>query len=377
MSLTELERFNAVVRFETPDYWPLLAAHALGTPHKGGLLKLRREGLPGWVDDVDSWCRYWGECTFDTVGSIGTDAPGIRSESRVEGEFEIVEYETGARTRQVVRNDITYSMPDFQSFHVKDRPSWDRYKELITPRRKDLARLSEWRERFKDRKRPLVVHCGGTWGVVRNDMGPERALLALYDQPDLVKEMIDYYLSMQETFVFPVIEALRPEVVTMWEDCCYNHGMLISPEAFRNFCAPYYRRVAEVARSCGAELLFVDSDGKVDELIVCLHEAGFNGLMPMEQVCGNDPAAYRKRLPKFVFLGGVEKETASTGQSHRIDAELVPTVKRMLSVKGCFPMFDHGLSTNVGFEEHCRCMTRLHDLCGSGDLGLGMFPRTR
>jgi hypothetical protein len=37
--MNELERFRAVVRFEEPDYWPLLAAHALGTPNAGGLVK--------------------------------------------------------------------------------------------------------------------------------------------------------------------------------------------------------------------------------------------------------------------------------------------------------------------------------------------------
>jgi hypothetical protein len=373
--MTELERFKAVVHFEEPDYWPLLAGHALGMPHKGGMLKLHREGLPETVTDIDSWCRYWGECTFDRVGSVGVDAPGIRSESSVEGEFDVIRYETGAITRQVIDNDLTYSMPDFQEFHVRDRASWETYKELTTPRRKDPGKLDVWREKFKDRSRPLAVSCGGTWGCVRNDMGPERALFMLYDDPDLLRDMLAHRLWIQEEFVFPVIEALRPEIITMWEDFCYNHGMLISPEAFREFCAPYYRRVAEVARGCGAELLFVDSDGKVDEFVVLLDEVGLNGLMPMEQVCGNDAVAYRERVPKFIFLGGIEKEIASTGNAGRIVTELVPAVERLLGARGCFPMFDHGLSTNVGFEEHCRCLTRLHELCGSADRGLGDFPR--
>jgi len=46
-----------------------------------------------------------------------------------------------------------------------------------------------------------------------------------------------------------------------------------------------------------------------------------------------------------------------------------------LEAGGYFPMFDHSLSTNVGFQEHCRCMTLLHELCGSAELGLGEFPR--
>ncbi|MGB2820405.1 MAG: uroporphyrinogen decarboxylase family protein [Phycisphaerae bacterium] len=373
--MTELERFKAVVHFERPDYWPLFAAHALGSPHAGALLKLHREGLPEHVRDEESWFRYWGEVTYDRGESIGAGAPGIESESWIEGEFEFIQYETGARTRQVVDNDVTYSMPDFQEFHVRDRASWEKYRELTTPVRKETAKLAEMVRRFAGRTRPLAVSCGGTWGVIRSEMGPHRALLAVHDEPDLLREMLAHKLRVHEEFTFPVIEALRPEIILMWEDFCYNHGMLISPDAFREFCAPHYRRVAEVGRACGAELLIVDCDGKVDEYCLLLEEVGFNGCCPMEQVCGNDLLACRKAQPRFIFCGGIEKEVASTGNAARIEPEIFPKVPRMLEGGGYFPMFDHALSTNLGFEEHCRCMTLLHELCGSAELGLGEFPR--
>ncbi len=376
-NMTELERFKAVARFERPDYWPLLLIHAMGTPHKGALLKLRREGLPEWVRDYRDWARYWGQCTFDYVQSIGTGAPGIKAESRTDGKYEYIEYETGARTRQVVDNDITYSMPDFQEFHVRDRKSWEKYKELTTPRGKDMKKLDEYRGKFRGRTRPVAVSAGGTWGVARSDMGPERALLGIYDEPELIKDMIAHYLWIQEEFTFPVIEAVRPDVIHMWEDFCYNHGMLISPDAFREFCAPYYRRVAGIARDCGAELLMVDCDGKVEQFCHLLEESGFNGCFPMEQVCGNDLLDYRKRLPRFIFAGGIEKETVSTGNGRCIEDELIPKLPVMLEKGGYFPGFDHGLSPNAGFEELCRCMTRLHEICGSAKLGLGEFPRIR
>jgi len=105
----------------------------------------------------------------------------------------------------------------------------------------------------------------------------------------------------------PVIERYRPEVIAGWEDFCYNHGMLLSPAMFRDLCAPHSRRVAEVGRDCGAELL--------------------------------------------------------------------PKVPAMLAQGGYFPMFDHALQTEVGFDELCRCMTLLHELCGSEHLG--EFPRRR
>ncbi|GAF71140.1 unnamed protein product, partial [marine sediment metagenome] len=63
--MTELERFKAVVNFEKPDYWPLMDTPGLGHVHDGGLIKLHNEGMPEWVNDLDSWFRYWGRCGFE------------------------------------------------------------------------------------------------------------------------------------------------------------------------------------------------------------------------------------------------------------------------------------------------------------------------
>ena len=371
--MNELERFKAVVRFEKPDYWPLVTTGGLGYVHAGGLVKLHAEGLPAEVNDIEAWCRYWGQCTFDHVPGIGEGAPGVKSETWQEDGFEYVRSELGGLTRQVIDNNTTYSMPDFIEFEVRDRASWEKYKELTTPTRAATEKIPEIVERFKDRTRPAVIGAGGTWGIVRSQMGPQRALLAVYDDPDLVRDMIDHMLWSHEQFIFPVIEAIRPEIIGVWEDFAYNHGMLISPDAFREFCAPYYQRVAELGRDCAAELMIVDCDGKVDEFCLLLEEVGFNGCWPMEQVCGNPLLEYRKRQPKFVFAGGIEKEIVNTGNGGLIEAELAK-VPPLLEAGGYFPMFDHAIQTEAGFDEMCQCFTRLHEICDSpGDVG--EFPR--
>ncbi|MDP6359120.1 MAG: uroporphyrinogen decarboxylase family protein [Planctomycetota bacterium] len=371
--MTELERFLTVVRFESPDYWPLINAWGLGYVHSGGLIKLHQEGLPEKVHDLETWLDYWGQCGFEDLGGIGRDAPGIKSERWVEEGFEFVRSETGAFTRQVLNNENAYSMPEFIEFDVRDRASWEKFRELSTPRAK--SDIEDQAERLEGRTRPARVSAGSTWGRVRSWMGPERALLAVYDDPELVQEMIEWQTWMFEEFTLPVIERYRPETISMWEDFCYNHGMMISPAMFEEFCAPHYRRVAEVGRDCGAELLIVDSDGKVDEYCQILERLGLNGCWPMEQVCGNDLLAYREEQPDFIFAGGIEKEVCNTGNGHRIEGELIPRVAIMLEKGGYFPMFDHALQTDVGFSELCRCMTLLHEICGSEHLG--EFPRSR
>jgi len=369
--MNELERFKAVVHFEEPDFWPLITMGGLGFVHKAGLAKLHGEGLPESVTEIESWCRYWGQSTFEHAGGLGIGAPGIKSETTVEGGFEFIRYETGAVTRQVIGNDLAYSMPDFMEFHVRDRTTWERFKERSTPTGK-RGNLEDDVTRLGNRTRPLAIGAGGTWGIVRNWMGPERALLAVIDDPALVRDMIDYQIWTFDEFVAPVIERLRPEAITMWEDFCYSHGMMIGPAPFRELCAPFYRRVSEVGRECGADLLIVDSDGRVDMFIDLLVECGINGCWPLEQVCWNDPREYRRRHPKFILAGGIEKEIANSGNGHRIEPEIFPKVPEALAGRGYFPMFDHALQVDVGFDELCRCMTLLHEICGSE---LGEFPR--
>ena len=66
-------------------------------------------------------------------------------------------------------------------------------------------------------------------------MGTEAASIALYENPELVQDIIQTGLKMTRQYVFPLIERLKPEIVSTGEDICYNHGMLLSPEHFEQF----------------------------------------------------------------------------------------------------------------------------------------------
>ena len=144
--------------------------------------------------------------------------------------------------------------------------------------------------RLDDRRRPLAIGAGSTFGRVRSLMGTEAASLALYDDPELVHDIIETNCRHNRQHILPLIERLRPEIVVCWEDIGYKTSMLIGPEAFRRFCAPLYREVADCARACGVSVLAVDSDGCAMQLVPLLVECGFNALYPFEVKGGNDLA---------------------------------------------------------------------------------------
>ncbi len=385
--MTDQERLRAIVHFERPDYVPIFAFP--GAPGmSNGCMEPTRErlveqGMPEWVGakrspyqsgPLWSWQDYWGTTSpvFPNV-STAIPGPGIRSERRIEGEFEIIEYETGARTRQVIDNDNTYSMPDFQSFHVHDRESWEFYRERTAPRgMKSLESIEAAAAEFDPRDRPVAIGCGSTWGHLRGLMGPAGASFMLYDDPELVREIMQARIHDFEKYTIPLIERIRPDILAAGEDCCYNHGMLLSPEHFREFCTPFYRRVCEVARDCSVDMVAIDTDGNAMELVPIVEECGVNAIFPFEVKAGNDLFVLRERHPRFILMGWLDKEVVNEGNSHLIHDEIMSKVPPLLEKGGYFPNGDHGIQPPITFENLCKFMTLLHEVTGNPE---GEFPR--
>jgi hypothetical protein len=381
------ERFLAVARFEKPDYFPIFGFP--GAPGmSGGALKtthdwLLAQGLPsrvgGVVDnwqmhDLASWHKYWGTCSplhldFD----LARDVPGIKSTTRIENGFEVVEYETGAIDRQVINNANEYSMPEFVRYSVRDRKSWEFWRDRMTPRSfMPRAEMETRCRRFDNRTDPLFIGIWGAYGFIRSLMGPEGLSLAFYDNPDLVHEMIAWLINQAKLRWFPLLERLRPEAVYIGEDLCYNHGMLLSPAIFNEFCGPYYQAVCACARSAGIPVIAVDSDGNIMEFAGLAAGYGVNCLYPNEVKAGNDLFALRRKLPRLICVGWLEKEIVNEGNLDLIEGEIMRKVPPLLRQGGYFPNGDHGLQPLVSFKGLCRFMTLLHEVCGNPE---GEFPR--
>jgi hypothetical protein len=385
--MTDRERFTAVVRGQPVDYVPVFGFIGAPGVSAGCMRKtydrLRATGMPdvggcwdigGATPDLEGWYRYWGTTGPITLGFFPAEpARGIQRERRVQDGFEIIEYETGARTRQVLDNDITYSMPDFQVYHVRDRASWEFYRDRASPGAPwSASRIDAACRALDSRTRPLVIGVGSTWGTIRELMGPEAGSTVLYDDPALAREIVAWEDWIRRTYLFPLVARLRPEALQASEDNCYRGGMLISPRHFNELCAPSYREIAGVARDCGVPVAAVDSDGNVMELVPLLAECGVNALFPFEVKPGNDLFSLRARFPEFVLMGWLEKESLNEGNEAMIEAEIRTKVPRLLKAGRYFPNGDHGIQPLVTFPSLCRFMTLLHEVTGNPE---GEYPR--
>jgi hypothetical protein len=223
--MTNRERFLAVAIGHEPDYIPIFGFPG-ASGMSGGALKwthrrLVETGMPAWVGgsyedwtcrDAGSWHRYWGTAEpIQPDFSMARGAPGIKHTKRIENGFEIVEYESGAIERQVLDNANRYAMPEFVRYAVRDRASWEFWRDRMTAT--DILPPDEMESRcrrFDNRTEALFVGIPGPYALVRGLMGPEAVSYAFYDDPGLVHDMIAWLVEATGRYTLPLVERLKP-----------------------------------------------------------------------------------------------------------------------------------------------------------------------
>ncbi|OPZ86821.1 MAG: Uroporphyrinogen decarboxylase (URO-D) [bacterium ADurb.Bin429] len=350
--MTPHDRFLSLMRFQPVDR-PTLSEWG---PWETTLELWQAEtGL--LVEELLAWQR---EC--DLVADPAVDfsmRPAFPEETISEDADTITRRDGMGQVYRVFKENPDTSMPEFIGFPVRGWEDWKRIKPLFDPT--DPMRYPvDWEARLARMRveRPITKlygfvasYYGGPslFGFVRMLMGPEAALYAFYDEPELVHDMME---TAAEFSLAVMDRALREAPITyvqFWEDMCYRGGPLISPALAREFMVPRYKRLTERIRAAGIDIIVVDSDGDVRELIPLWLESGINGIMPFEQAAGNDLYAYRKEYGRDLLLfGGIDKRELAKDHA-AIDTELA-RIAPLVGMGGYLPTLDHAIPPDVSYK---------------------------
>ena len=258
------------------------------------------------------------------------------------------------------------SIPTYYDWPVKNKDDWERLKlERLNPATPGRYpnNLNGLVETYKNREFPVVM--GGLplgfFGSLRYLMGEIRLLTSYYDQPDLIKEIINYLVHFWIEVFYPLLEKIKPDCFLMWEDMCYKTGPLISPEIFREFMLPAYQKFTSFLKDEGVDIIIVDTDGNCWKLIPLFMEGGVTGIYPMEVAAGMDVVEVRKKFPRLQITGGIDKRVLAQDKSS-IDKELKAKVPYMVKRGGYIPHVDHNIPPDVPFENFIYYRKRLEEL---------------
>ena len=377
------ERFHATMNFERLDR-PLLWEFCYWVPT---LRRWYEEGLPsvgGIPDDLGEDGVVFGECIgvdwrnpyydLDVNRALGFDEHTYRIpvNNLLDPPFEaqmLEDHEEWYKTRdpdgQIVQiSKINGSRRHLESA-VKSRADYERLREERLRPNLSERLPDDWpqiREKLRERTFPLLY--GGYQGFFnspRRLLGVERLLLAFYDDPQLVKDIINDAADLLIALYDPLLADIGGDCAMISEDMCYRGGSFVSPAMFREFMLPAYRKLTAFYRDHGIETILVDSDGDVMGLIPLLIEGGVTGLYPFEVTGKCDIVEVRRAFPRFQILGGLDKRQIAAGKA-AIDEELERKVPYVFKSGGFVPFMDHSVPPDVSWEDFCYYRRRLVDL---------------
>jgi uroporphyrinogen decarboxylase len=334
------------------------------------------QGLP-----EDVFFSYDWSNTVDFFGmDLGIDSVGIGVESGLCPAFEervLEDYGNRIILQQpdgviVERDRFMSSIPKPISHTLTDRESWKKYfvprLNPETPERFPLdweERVQRWKDPGRDRI--LALPGGSLYGWLRNWMGLEKLSLTVYDDPAFFEEMVttaaDCIMGVLEK-VFA--SGVHFDACGMWEDMAYNAGPLLSPKHFRKYMMPHLRRITDLCRRHGVDVIWVDCDGKIDLLLPLWLEAGVNCMFPIEVGTWRaDPIKFRKQYGKnLLMMGGFDKHILAQS-TEAIEHEIL-RLAPLVEEGGYIGFCDHRVPPDVPYQNYLFYLEKVREIWGQG-----------
>lgn len=337
------ERFKRMYEHRDADRVPIIDG-----PWEGTLRRWRAEGMPENV----AWEEFFD---IDRVVYVSADI-SPRFERRIIEENDrwyIETSEWGVTMKRFKQEDST---PEMLDFRVKDAKAWLEAKERMTL--EDDRIPWDWLKREYEGWRAkgywLSAYFWFGFDVTHSwMMGTENLLIAMMEEPELVTDMFNTYLSRCEEFHKRIWDAgYRFDEVHWPDDMGYKGTTFFSPDTYRRLLKPFHARAAAFAHergmyarlhSCGNVMTFVD------EII----DAGIDALNPLEVKAGMDSLELKRKYgDRLVLNGGIN--ALYWNEPDRIIEEINQKLPILKQNGGYIFSSDHSIPNDVSLDSMKR-----------------------
>jgi hypothetical protein len=138
----------------------------------------------------------------------------------------------------------------------------------------------------------------------------------------------------------------------------------VIPDVFRELVGPHYKRITDLVRAHGIDIISLDCDGMIDALVPVWLENGVNTMFPIEVGTWNASIApWRKKFGKDLLgVGGMDKKVFAFDRA-AVDAE-VERLKPLVDLGGFIPCPDHRIPPDAKWELVCYYCERMRATFG-------------
>ena len=301
--------------------------------------------------------------------SAVTRSPAVPAyEPRIisEDERTVTLINVAGQTAKYIKDRVEGIMPTFLDWPVKDRATWEEHKKRLDPNTPERwpADWDGYVQKMNAKNEPLSLGVGSFYGYLREWVGSERILYMFYDDPILIEDMMEQVLYLETEIIKRVLKDVKIQRAALWEDMAYKAGPLISPAMVRKFMMPRYKKITDLLHNYGVDVIYIESDGNLNELIPLWLESGINYVRPLEVAAHNDAVALRKKYGKdLIIAGNIDKRALAKGKE-AIREELMSKVPFLLEQGGYFPSVDHTVPADITFENYCYYINLMREVAG-------------
>ena len=363
--MNDRQRFLETVRFGQPDRIPYWECAFWGETFTRWI----SEGMPeSAIKSQDSLREYFG---FDRSFGVYFRGTAPVNLGFIPGfEHKVISEENGIITEQGGDGVISrwsrggHSTRQFVCFPVQNRDDFLEIKKRLDPTTSGRVpeNLKEKVTNLHAEDYPTCMQVGGYYGFARSLMGMEGLSIAFYDQPELVEEIFEYRTEYVSQVIEKALQEVKPDFAEFWEDMAFKSGSLVSPTLYRKLAVKQYRKITDLLRSYGVDIIMLDSDGNVDDLIPIWLDGGINCIWPFEVASDMDPVALRKKYGKeLVMIGAIDKRAMAKGKK-AIEEEVMSKVPFLVESGGFIPTCDHAVPPDVSLENYQYYLELIHKI---------------
>ena len=155
----------------------------------------------------------------------------------------------------------------------------------------------------------------GMWSCffhqVADFFGMENYFIKMYECPEVVEALteriVDYYVAANEKFFSQLGD--RADVMFFGNDFGTQLDLFISPELFRKFVMPSFKRLIAVGKKYNKKIM-LHSCGSIYRIIPDLIDAGVDILHPIQaQAAGMSAQDLKQYKNDLAFVGGIDAQT--------------------------------------------------------------------
>lgn len=327
--MNHLERVEAACRHRQPDRTPAFI---------------------GKIDDLDKWCERFG--VHDEEGVRAFLHTDIRKVSYT-GTFKVEEgrniWGASEQWGSYHRGRGLYPLAHAESVADVERHNWPQA---------DALDIEMYRQRVEiiGPEFPLILSIGflPVLNTLMDMFGMEESLILMQTDPEVVESAVAHIEDFLLSAMRRVLDAFAPRAFAFWlgDDFATQRGMMISPDAWRRFLKPSYRKLFDLVKSYGL-LVWFHSCGTFRQVLPELIDAGMDVWETVQvHLPGNEPSELKREFGnQITFFGAINcQQTLPFGTPEDVRREVRERI-RVLGKGGgyiCGP--DHSIQANMPGE---------------------------